>query len=159
MIFKNKQTIVEEDIEWYCLFSYADCGIRSNWNAMVSAKMYGTRSLFEDPYNDAIFAAVHRRNLIESRLKTMTPRYVDILYTAFANCNIPPVITKYYHRYASAAVHSKLISKKELLKICNAFYQHKSSTKEKLLLQEISIQAAKDYTSAINQYMEARKKR
>ena len=160
--FRHMAEITEEEISWFLLFADADCGMRSNWNAMVNAAVFNGGK-WEDSYNDHIFEAVRQRRVIANRLQNMPPRLRNILYTSFGNQVIPATVSKYFdtpaRQYAPAALHSKLIAPNDLIRLFNQFYMNQTNDEQKELLRRIKEEAMADQVLAIESYYRERKKK
>lgn len=159
MIFTDKIKLMQDEIEWYYLYSSAECHeLSSNWNAMITAACFGGGE-YHDPYQERNFQAIARKRQIEKHIRKVPRRYLKILIDTFANLRQDPLLTKHFHRYAGAIKHSQLLPLLEIFILLNKhdLTPKKMTEADKILLKALRDRAAMDYDAAVNSYIIARK--
>ena len=158
MLISSKERQVEFDLVWLYNHSDADCGIKSNYMAMVNVACYGPSTTFNDPFNSFILKSVEHKRKLESVVSNLPPLHKLILFKSFADIKYPKNIELLFNKYTGAATVIASISFTNLDKLSRQFYQGTASDKDKILISQIRTEATTNYYEAINQYLIERKK-
>lgn len=147
--YKNAEMITKAELEWYFCSSDADCGIKSNWQAMVSASCFGSTS-FHDPMTSFMLEKVSERRKIEKIFNQLSDRHQDILFASFSERIFNSYIFKIFRNLTGTVYCLK--NTEEVETICRKSLAREISTADMIKLSHIRIEATKEYQSAIFKY-------
>lgn len=151
----NNYIKIRDELEYFWLWSAGGIGFVSNFGSMVNACFSGGpnhSNVNTDPYNEGVLRSISVRRQIEKKLRALPTHYLNILFSTFYRINFPISITNFFAQYQGAAIHTTLLTPKELHQYCDQFYLKKLSPPKLETLQSIKRQAQVDYEAALNAY-------
>lgn len=157
MNFKQYENVVEHDLVWLFCHSEGDCGIKSNWSAMVNASCFGSSVGYYDHINSFTLNSVEHYREVDKIYKSLTIPIQNILYASFADVSISANILKIFKTNAGAACCSLILNMKELDDLCKRVSSDKNIKGDKQLISEIRIETSKYYQEAILQYIKIKR--
>lgn len=137
-----------QELEWYYNFSDSDCGIKSNWSAMVQAA-HCPGGVYVDPYSSFILRAVEKRREIEKSLWTLSSNLQNCLSSVFGSHHMPHPIVQVFGELAGPVI---CLGFADLEKLCNRKILGKATTKETLTISELRIQAEALKNNSFTEY-------
>jgi len=156
LTFDEMERICEDDLTWLFCFSTADCGIRSNWEACVSAACFGKTEGFYDNTNSFLLNSVARRRKLEKIFNSLTIDNQNILFASFADVHFSQPVLKIFKKFVGAAYCTPLADTKTLTSACQRIAQGKELKGDKQLVAQVRIAATKIYAEVITAYMRAK---
>lgn len=149
------QTRAASELEWFWNYSEADCGISSNFNAMVNVALYGAPTHYDDHYDNKVLKAVSLNRKIQTALNSLSKISYKVLYVSFSSEQLNPYVVKMFQQYAGV---SYLIHGLDIEMLATRFYTNQCAAREKILVTEIRNEAREKYNKALNQYIKIRSK-
>jgi hypothetical protein len=137
----KREELMKMELQWYWHHSSADCGIKSNWSAMVMASMC-PGSAYQDPYDDHRMRSVEKRRQIERVLFAIPTTAQNCLYTLFGPTHLPhSVLAVLGADLAGPALCSSAIPIRDLIRMCDHHLLGRGTPKDKLSISEVRIEA------------------
>lgn len=158
MVFNADEEHAKSELIWLFNYADADCGLKSNWSAMVQASMI-PGGQWHDPYHPFILKAIDKRREISIAYYALTEKHQHCLYALFGPIPIPFAVEKVYKELAGAIMLVHLTDPKELIRLCQRILQYQTSTQDKLLASQIRMEAVNLRKNALYEYRKARDKR
>ncbi len=154
--FDQMENVTEDDCTWLFCFSAADCGIRSNWEACVSASCFGKSEGFYDHTNSFLLNSVARRRKLEKTFNLLPIHIQNVIYASFADVQFSEPLLKIFKKFSGAACCTPLADTKTLTSACQRIAQGKEVKGDKQLVAQVRTAATKSYAEAITAYMKAK---
>lgn len=146
------ENITERDLVWFFNHAEADCGLKSNWSAMVSAACFGGTS-YQDTTNSFILNSVGHYRELEKIYKTLSSTTQEILFASFADIHISDNIVKIFSKYAGAACCLSIDNLAEFDAMCARVNERKASANDKMRISKIRMESIKNYNEVIAAYV------
>ncbi len=143
------------ELVWLYNYADSDCGIKSNWNAMVQAAC-SPGSSYSDPYNSFIMRAVDKRRDIEKALWSLPVQFQNSLCSVYGSNHLPHPITAVLGELGGPAICSQLLPLEPLEKLCNRKLLGKATPKDLLAISEIRMAAEELKNKSFNDYRRKR---
>lgn len=156
MVFNADDEMSKLELEWFFNYSDADCGLKSNWNAMVRAALLPGGG-WSDPYNPFILQAIDKRRDIANAYYKLTQEQQNTLYATYGPAPIPFAVEKVFKELAGAAMMAKVSAPPDLIKLCQRILQFKASNQDKLQISQIRMEAISIRKAALYEYRKAKK--
>lgn len=131
---------IKAELTWYFNYADADCGLRSNWNAMVQASML-PGSHWHDPYDSFTLKAVDKRREIEKVFFQLPSRYQQYLYVYLGPETPPGEIALIFKDQTAGAICAFTAGIQELTKLCSRIHQGTASQKDKTTISQLRMEA------------------
>ncbi len=149
----------QSDLVWFFNRADADCGLQSNWGAMVNAAHCGRSDRpYEDPYTEAFLMSISRRRVIETRLNRCTLFQQKVLYGVHSHdiflhpgMGPSPWVSKVLG--AKAGVTYLYIDSDRLESLCERAQTGGLNGTERILLAQLRVRAEQDYRKAMSVYL------
>ncbi len=146
--FQQMENLAEADLIWLFNHAEGDCGIKSNWTAMVNASCYGGNNGYHDHTNSFILNSIAHYRELEKLYKILPIKIQEILYATFADIHLDENVVRLFKKHAGSAS----CIKNDLAKLCKKTILGISSKEEKVTFSKIRMQSLKNYQEAITIY-------
>ncbi len=156
MVFNADDEMSKLELEWFFNYSEADCGLKSNWNAMVRAALLPGGG-WSDPYNPFILQAIDKRRDISTAYYKLTQDQQNCLFAIYGPAPIPFAVEKVFKELAGAAMLAKVSAPPDLIKLCQRILQFKASNQDKIQISQIRMEALSLRKAALYEYRKAKK--
>lgn len=156
MVFNADDALSIMELEWLFNQSEADCGLKSNWNAMVRASLLPS-SGWNDPYNPFVLQAIDKRRDILKAYYKLTQAHQNCLYALYGPIPIPFAVEKVFKDLSGAAMLVKIYAPKDIIKLCTRILQFKASNQDKVQISQIRMEALSLRKAALYEYRKAKK--
>lgn len=161
---------ISKDIQFFYLFANADINNLSSNCLKISSLFSEPQNILKEPIYNFSKIDLHRK--IEKKLKSLTYNQINILYATFAtpnnyylshryprtNLTALQLFQRYFSSYFGAALNQTLIDGIQLVILLDQYFSksNKLSQEELQLLQQIKLNAQKDYLDALQAYRTAK---
>ena len=153
LTFNQMEAVAEHDLVWFYNHAQADMGIKSNWQAMVSASCFGGSTGFHDSTNSFILNSVGHYRELDKIIKTLSKESQEVLFASFGDVPLSAHVLKLLRKHAGAAYCASVLSDPNVLNnLCERIAKGKSTNEDRLLISKIRIEAVKLYQEAITSY-------
>lgn len=154
------EQLIQEELLWYYNQSDSDCGIRSNWTAMIQV-MHQRQSAWSDPYDTATLVAIKRRKRVEDCLSKLHFHQQRVLQVMYGPNRIPPIITAVMgDSLAGPALCLEIdMSGADFVQLCIRMRHSTATDKDQTLMNQIRRDARTLRQDVIKAYKDAKRKR
>ncbi len=156
MVFNHDDEMSRFELEWLFNQADSDCGLKSNWNAMVRSALLPGGG-WSDPYNPFILQAIDKRREIATAYYKLSQGHQNCLYALYGPAPIPFAVEKVFKELAGAALMVKVSAPPDLIKLCQRVLQFKASNQDKMQISQIRMEALSLRKAALYEFRKAKK--
>ena len=151
------QVQVEFDSDWFFGQSEAELGICSNMSSIINHLrtggdlLHNSKPFPDDPYNEKVFQAVHKRRFLQKKFDRLTNHNYLILFNSFVFPvnKLPPEIRLCFQDHSGAAI--TIFTDAQLQKIVKMAHKPIDSTTT-LFKTDLKMKAKSAFDLAVIEY-------
>ena len=142
-----------KELTWLFCHADGDCGMCSNFGAMVSAIILGpSTSGYDDPYSERVLQSVSRRRVVENAFQAMDRQQQKVLFSVLAGIRIHPFVDKVIGK--KGAIAYLLMDPDKLERMCTKVASGDMTGPERISVSALKARTEKEYTKAMVAFLE-----